>query len=459
MGDARRCRHGLAARRRSSEGVRRPRPGGRSSPRASSGSTRPTGSTRSSWPRLPTGRSRRSSSPRSSSPRRSRRSSPAARRAPSPYGIALAEVPDDALVVLVHDAARPLVDDAVIERLLGKLAEGVDGVVPGLPLGDTVKRVEGGLVAETLDRDALVVVQTPQAFVARPAAVGVCRRSLRGDGLRVARRAGGRTDRGGRGRSAPRQGDDRRRPRARRPAAGRRRSVTRPRGRSSTSARRSSTRSGTGARSRARRVSGRTSSGRRSARRSSEARSTGSSGGISGSSDPRTHGARSCTRADDLYPDALECLERVRAAGHVRRDRGEPERRARGVGAVGRAAGRRRHGLGQPRRAQARRGVLRAARRHRRRRRRRGRIRRRPRRQRRPAGARRPGSSPSICAAGPGGRLQATPEGAIAIESLARAPGRVSSVVMTRHAELCRSRSSASTPTRSAKASRSSSAV
>ena len=79
---------------------------------------------------------------------------------------ALAEVPDEALVVLVHDAARPLVDDDVIERLLGKLAEGVDGVVPALPLTDTVKRVEGGLVTETLDRDALVVVQTPQAFVA-----------------------------------------------------------------------------------------------------------------------------------------------------------------------------------------------------------------------------------------------------------------------------------------------------
>lgn len=78
---------------------------------------------------------------------------------------ALAEVPDDALVVLVHDAARPLVDDDVIERLLGRLAEGVDGVVPVLPLSDTVKRVERGLVVETVDRDALVVVQTPQAFV------------------------------------------------------------------------------------------------------------------------------------------------------------------------------------------------------------------------------------------------------------------------------------------------------
>jgi 2-C-methyl-D-erythritol 4-phosphate cytidylyltransferase len=77
----------------------------------------------------------------------------------------LAEVPAEALVVLVHDAARPLVDDSVIERLLGRLAEGLDGVVPGLPLADTVKRVEGGIVAETVERESLVAVQTPQVFV------------------------------------------------------------------------------------------------------------------------------------------------------------------------------------------------------------------------------------------------------------------------------------------------------
>jgi 2-C-methyl-D-erythritol 4-phosphate cytidylyltransferase len=79
---------------------------------------------------------------------------------------ALAEVPEDVLVVLVHDAARPLVDDAVIERVLGRLDGTVDGVVPGLPVRDTVKRVAGGIVAETLDRESLTAVQTPQAFVA-----------------------------------------------------------------------------------------------------------------------------------------------------------------------------------------------------------------------------------------------------------------------------------------------------
>lgn len=79
----------------------------------------------------------------------------------------LAEVPADALVVLVHDAARPLLTDEVVERVLAPLSEGWDGVVPGLPVGDTLKRVgsDGG-VHETVTRDALWAVQTPQAFTA-----------------------------------------------------------------------------------------------------------------------------------------------------------------------------------------------------------------------------------------------------------------------------------------------------
>jgi len=89
---------------------------------------------------------------------------------------ALADVPDEALVVLVHDAARPLVDDAVVERVLGPLSEGYDGVVPALPVPDTLKRVEGSSVVETVARDGLVVAQTPQAF--RAAAI---RRAYAGD--------------------------------------------------------------------------------------------------------------------------------------------------------------------------------------------------------------------------------------------------------------------------------------
>ena len=77
---------------------------------------------------------------------------------------ALAEVTEDALVVLVHDAARPLVTDAVIERVLAPLSEGWDGVVPGLRVTDTVKTVEGDRVLATLEREQLVAVQTPQAF-------------------------------------------------------------------------------------------------------------------------------------------------------------------------------------------------------------------------------------------------------------------------------------------------------
>jgi 2-C-methyl-D-erythritol 4-phosphate cytidylyltransferase len=79
----------------------------------------------------------------------------------------LAEVPQDALVVLVHDAARPLLSDEVVERVLAPLSEGWDGAVPGLPVGDTLKRVgSDGAVEETVARDTLWAVQTPQAFAA-----------------------------------------------------------------------------------------------------------------------------------------------------------------------------------------------------------------------------------------------------------------------------------------------------
>jgi 2-C-methyl-D-erythritol 4-phosphate cytidylyltransferase len=77
----------------------------------------------------------------------------------------LADVPDDAVAVLVHDAARPLLPEAVIERVLAPLGEGWDGVVPGLAVSDTLKRVGAdGAVAETVARDSLYAVQTPQAF-------------------------------------------------------------------------------------------------------------------------------------------------------------------------------------------------------------------------------------------------------------------------------------------------------
>jgi 2-C-methyl-D-erythritol 4-phosphate cytidylyltransferase len=79
---------------------------------------------------------------------------------------ALAEVPEEATVVVVHDAARPLVTDEVIERVITALGEGWDGAIPVLTLSDTIKKVDGEAVTETLDRSQLVAAQTPQAFVA-----------------------------------------------------------------------------------------------------------------------------------------------------------------------------------------------------------------------------------------------------------------------------------------------------
>jgi 2-C-methyl-D-erythritol 4-phosphate cytidylyltransferase len=78
----------------------------------------------------------------------------------------VAEVPEDAAVILVHDAARPVLPDEVIGRVIQALGEGFDGAVPAVPVSDTVKRVDGQVVLETLDRSELVTVQTPQAFVA-----------------------------------------------------------------------------------------------------------------------------------------------------------------------------------------------------------------------------------------------------------------------------------------------------
>jgi 2-C-methyl-D-erythritol 4-phosphate cytidylyltransferase len=69
-------------------------------------------------------------------------------------------------VIVVHDAARPLVHAAVVERVLEPLGRGFDGAVPGLPVADTLKRVHEGAVVETVERAGLVAAQTPQAFLA-----------------------------------------------------------------------------------------------------------------------------------------------------------------------------------------------------------------------------------------------------------------------------------------------------
>ena len=89
----------------------------------------------------------------------------------------LALVPDDADVVVVHDAARPLASAQLYERVVEAVAAGADGAVPALPVTDTLKRVEHGRVVESVPREGLVGAQTPQAF--------------RADALRAAHEVGG----------------------------------------------------------------------------------------------------------------------------------------------------------------------------------------------------------------------------------------------------------------------------
>ena len=78
----------------------------------------------------------------------------------------LAAVPAEADVVLVHDAARPLATPAVFAAVITAVVdEGADAAVPGVPVRDTIKEVDDAHnVTATLDRAALVAVQTPQGF-------------------------------------------------------------------------------------------------------------------------------------------------------------------------------------------------------------------------------------------------------------------------------------------------------
>jgi 2-C-methyl-D-erythritol 4-phosphate cytidylyltransferase len=77
---------------------------------------------------------------------------------------ALAVVPAAAEVIVVHDAARPLATERLFAQVIAAVRAGEDGAVPGLPIADAVRRVEGARVVESVDRDGLHVVQTPQAF-------------------------------------------------------------------------------------------------------------------------------------------------------------------------------------------------------------------------------------------------------------------------------------------------------
>jgi len=66
-------------------------------------------------------------------------------------------------IVLVHDAARPLIPAGTIPALLAAL-EHAAGAIPAVPVADTLKRVAGGLIIATVPREGLYRAQTPQAF-------------------------------------------------------------------------------------------------------------------------------------------------------------------------------------------------------------------------------------------------------------------------------------------------------
>ena len=78
---------------------------------------------------------------------------------------ALAALPAEVDLVLVHDAARCLTPVEVVERVVAALRSGAPAVVPVLPVADTVKQVADDRVVRTVDRAALVSVQTPQGFL------------------------------------------------------------------------------------------------------------------------------------------------------------------------------------------------------------------------------------------------------------------------------------------------------
>lgn len=66
-------------------------------------------------------------------------------------------------VVLVHDAARPFIDQKVIMQLV-KTAQQAGAAIAAVPVKDTIKKAENGVIIETVDRNQLWMIQTPQAF-------------------------------------------------------------------------------------------------------------------------------------------------------------------------------------------------------------------------------------------------------------------------------------------------------
>ena len=83
-------------------------------------------------------------------------------------------------LVLIHDGARPMVERGLIDRVIAALAD-AQGALPAVPVSDTLKRVEDGIVTATLARENLMRAQTPQGF--RFAAILAAHRAHAGEAL------------------------------------------------------------------------------------------------------------------------------------------------------------------------------------------------------------------------------------------------------------------------------------
>ena len=78
-------------------------------------------------------------------------------------GLGLNALSSDIQLAAIHDGARPLITDAVIDRTV-RAAHSYGAAAPAIPVKDTIKVVQGRLVKETPDRSSLMAVQTPQVF-------------------------------------------------------------------------------------------------------------------------------------------------------------------------------------------------------------------------------------------------------------------------------------------------------
>jgi len=76
-------------------------------------------------------------------------------------------IEDRQCIVLIHDGARPLVETEFIVGMITAMVnheETCDGIIPGVPVKDTIKEADKGMVRKTLKRDDLWAIQTPQIF-------------------------------------------------------------------------------------------------------------------------------------------------------------------------------------------------------------------------------------------------------------------------------------------------------